>query len=181
MGPVALHDFVGLDTCCFAGGVMREGYSDRTVETPILASLVETGRLGRKSGAGFRKFDKKGKAVSDPELEPILAWHRTAGRDVGEEEIQDRLFLSMLVEATRALEEDIARSPGDLDMGLVLGIGFPSFRGGILRWSDTEGAGALLDRIEKYSALGKRFQPTELLLQMARSDQLFYPRPKSGN
>lgn len=179
MGPIALHDFVGLDTCCFAGGVMRKGYRDRTVETPILETLVELGRLGRKSGAGLRRF-VRGKPVSDPEVESILETHRTDHRQIEEDEIQDRLFLSMLLEATRALEEDIVRTPDDLDMGLILGIGFPSFRGGILRWCDTEGAAPTLGRIERYSSLGKRFQPTELLKGIAGSNRRFYALPKKG-
>ena len=64
-----------------------------------------------------------------------------------EAEITDRLFLPMLLEATRVLEEGIVREPADVDMGLILGIGFPPFRGGILRWADTEGAGKILERL----------------------------------
>ena len=48
------------------------------------------------------------------------------------------------------LEEGIVREPADVDMGLILGIGFPPFRGGILRWCDAEGAGAILERLERY-------------------------------
>ena len=52
-----------------------------------------------------------------------------------------RLFLPMLTEASRILAEGIVREPGDVDMGLILGIGFPAFRGGLLRWADNLGLG----------------------------------------
>ena len=76
------------------------------------------------------------------------------------------------------LEEGIVREPGDVDMGLILGIGFPPFRGGILRWCDSLGAGAVVEKLAKYAHLGKRFEPTESLLRLAKTGETFYPRPK---
>ena len=93
-------------------------------------------------------------------------------------EIVDRLFFPMLLEATRVLEEGIVREPADVDMGLILGIGFPPFRGGILRWCDALGAGVVVERLERFAPLGKRYQPTESLLHPARTGETFYPRPK---
>ncbi len=88
---------------------------------------------------------------------------------MAEDEIVDRLFLPMLLEATRVLEEKIVREPADVDMGLILGIGFPPFRGGILRWCDSQGAAAVVERLARYASLGKRFEPTESLLRLAKS------------
>ena len=70
------------------------------------------------------------------------------------EEITDRLFLPMLTEASRVLMEGIVREPGDVDMGLILGIGFPPFRGGILRWADTLGLPEVLEKLKKYEHAG---------------------------
>jgi hypothetical protein len=84
----------------------------------------------------------------------------------------------MLVEATRVLEEGIVREPGDVDMGLILGIGFPPFRGGILRWCDTIGSGAVVQKLARYAPLGRRYEPTESLLRLAQTSGTFYPRPK---
>ncbi len=176
MGPIALHDLVGLDTASYAGKVMVEAFSDRAVLTPLLEELVEAGRLGKKSGAGFRAFrGRKSRPQADPEIEPFLEHHRTDQRDVGDEEITDRLILPMLLEATRILDEGIVREPSHVDVGLFMGIGFPTFRGGLLRWCDNEGAGKILDRLPRYEPLGKRFEPTEMLTQMAQSGELFYP------
>jgi 3-hydroxyacyl-CoA dehydrogenase/enoyl-CoA hydratase/3-hydroxybutyryl-CoA epimerase/3-hydroxyacyl-CoA dehydrogenase/enoyl-CoA hydratase/3-hydroxybutyryl-CoA epimerase/enoyl-CoA isomerase len=177
MGPIALHDLVGLDTACSAGQVMLAAFSDRAVLTPLLKDLVDAGRLGKKSGAGFRKFTgKKGRPDSDPELEPFLKKHRSGSREVSHEEITDRLILPMLLEATRILDEAIVREPAHVDMGLIMGIGFPTFRGGLLKWCDNQGAGNVLKRLERYQSLGKRFEPTEMLVGMAKSGERFYPK-----
>ncbi len=176
MGPIALHDLVGLDTAFYAGQVMLAGYRDRTVETPLLGDMVKSGRLGRKSGAGFRKFvGKKQTPTADPEFLPILERNRVASRQIGDEEIEDRLLLTMLLEAVRLLEEKIVREPMHVDMGLILGIGFPPFRGGLLRWCDNVGAGKILARVSKYASLGKRFQPTEQFVAMAKRGAKFFP------
>lgn len=177
MGPIALHDLVGIDTAYFAGKVMLAAYSDRTVDTHILAQLVEAGRMGKKSGAGFRKFTgKKGTPTADPAFQPFLEKNRIASRQIADEEIEDRLLLAMLLEAVRLLEEQIVREPMHVDMGLILGIGFPPFRGGLLRWCDNVGGQKMLDRISKYAPLGKRFEPTEQFVKMARSGGRFYPK-----
>jgi 3-hydroxyacyl-CoA dehydrogenase/enoyl-CoA hydratase/3-hydroxybutyryl-CoA epimerase/enoyl-CoA isomerase len=175
MGPIALHDLVGIDTAFYAGKVMLAAYSDRTVDTHLLAQLVEAGRMGKKSGAGFRKFTgKKGTPTADPAFQPFLDKNRIASRQIADEEIEDRLLLAMLLEAVRLLEEQIVREPMHVDMGLILGIGFPPFRGGLLRWCDNVGAQKMLERISKYTPLGKRFEPTAQFVKMARSGGRFY-------
>jgi 3-hydroxyacyl-CoA dehydrogenase/enoyl-CoA hydratase/3-hydroxybutyryl-CoA epimerase/3-hydroxyacyl-CoA dehydrogenase/enoyl-CoA hydratase/3-hydroxybutyryl-CoA epimerase/enoyl-CoA isomerase len=177
MGPIALEDLVGLDTACYAGHIMLRAYPDRAVPVPVLDDLVKAGRLGQKSGAGFRKYDAKGKAQPDPAVAEILNRHRTGDHVPTAEETTDRMFLAMLLEATRVLEEQIVRDPADVDMGLILGIGFPPFKGGILRWADAEGAANLVERLGKYAHLGKRFEPTESLKKLAAEGGRFYPLP----
>jgi 3-hydroxyacyl-CoA dehydrogenase / enoyl-CoA hydratase / 3-hydroxybutyryl-CoA epimerase / enoyl-CoA isomerase len=177
MGPIALHDLVGLDTAAYAGKVMIEAYPDRAVPTKILLDMVKGGRLGQKSGLGFRKHSGK-KVEADPSFAAILEKHKTGDRSMGPDEITDRLFLPMLLEATRVLEEGIVRDPADVDMGLILGIGFPPFKGGILRWADSVGAGKILERLEPFRSLGKRYEPTETLARHASTGELFYPTPK---
>jgi 3-hydroxyacyl-CoA dehydrogenase/enoyl-CoA hydratase/3-hydroxybutyryl-CoA epimerase/enoyl-CoA isomerase len=170
MGPIALQDLVGLDTSLYAGRVMAAAYPDRADVPPVLEALVAQGRLGKKTGAGFRRFTgKKGRPEADPALADIVAPLRIAKRGShSREEITDRLFLPMLLEAVRALEEGIVRDPVDADMGLILGIGFPPFRGGILRWCDTEGIDRVAARVAGLESCGGRFQPSELFLDTAR-------------
>jgi 3-hydroxyacyl-CoA dehydrogenase / enoyl-CoA hydratase / 3-hydroxybutyryl-CoA epimerase / enoyl-CoA isomerase len=177
MGPVTLNDLVGLDTSLYAGRVINTAFADRAVPTRILEELVAAKRLGQKSGAGFYTYAKGGRGADDPALADFLKrCHRPGGRmDLAPEEITDRLFLPMLTEASRVLSEGIVREPGDVDMGLLLGIGFPSFRGGILRWADQQGLPAVLERLKKYEHLGPRYQPTEQMRKLAAEGKGFYP------
>ena len=179
MGPIALQDLVGLDTSFYAGRVLSAAYPDRSVSSRIVGELVKAGRLGKKTGAGFRKYTGKGgKPENDPAVAALLAPDRQEVAKLSKEEITDRLFLPMLLEATRVLDEGIVREPADVDMGLILGIGFPPFRGGILRWADSVGAGEIMKKLDGYRSLGKRFEPTDSLTKMVAAGGTFYPRPK---
>src|SRR5262249_9608875 len=130
--------------------------------------------LGQKSGAGFFRYPKGPKGVDDPAFAEILAKHRTNPRTIQPEEITDRLFLPMLTEATRVLQDSIVRDPADIDMGLIMGIGFPPCRGGILRWADSVGIPKILERLYVYEGLGKRFVATEPLKRLAAEKRGFF-------
>jgi 3-hydroxyacyl-CoA dehydrogenase/enoyl-CoA hydratase/3-hydroxybutyryl-CoA epimerase/3-hydroxyacyl-CoA dehydrogenase/enoyl-CoA hydratase/3-hydroxybutyryl-CoA epimerase/enoyl-CoA isomerase len=174
MGPITLNDLVGLDTSLYAGRVVNTAFADRAKATRILDELVAAKRLGQKSGAGFYSYAKGSRGSDDPALEPILEKCRTGHRDINPEEITDRLFLPMLVEASRVLMEGIVRDPGDVDMGLILGIGFPAFRGGLLRWADAFGLGKVLEKLRRYENLGPRFHPTDQMRRLAAEGKGFY-------
>jgi 3-hydroxyacyl-CoA dehydrogenase len=167
---------VGLDTALYAGRVVNTAFADRAKETRILDELVAAKRLGQKSGAGFYSYAKGPKGADDPALAPLLEKVRKAPpREISKEEMTDRLFLPMLTEATRVLTEGVVREPADVDMGLILGIGWPAFRGGLLRWADSEGLRNVVAKLEKYAPLGKRFEPTEMLKKLAAEGKGFYP------
>jgi 3-hydroxyacyl-CoA dehydrogenase/enoyl-CoA hydratase/3-hydroxybutyryl-CoA epimerase/enoyl-CoA isomerase len=174
MGPITLNDLVGLDTSLYAGRVINTAFADRAAPTRILEELVKAGRLGQKSKAGFYSYTKGSRGIDDPALEPILSQCRTDQRQIDSEELTDRLFLPMLTEASRVLSEGIVRDPGDVDMGLILGIGFPPFRGGILRWADSLGLAKILEKLKRYEHLGARFHPTEQMQNLATAGKGFY-------
>ena len=92
----------------------------------------------------------------------------------------DRLFLPMLTEASRMLTENIVRDPADVDMGLILGIGFPAPRGGLLRWADNLGLPKVLEKLQHYEKLGPRFQPTEQIRQLAAAGKGLFPQLKTN-
>ena len=75
------------------------------------------------------------------------------------------------------MEEEIVREPAHADMGLILGIGFPPFRGGLLRWCDSLGAGEILKRLEPFVELGPRFAPTDSLATMASNNSTWHAAP----
>lgn len=177
LGPLALYDMVGLDTSVYAGRVMWEAFPDRVLASPALPAMVKAGRLGVKNGKGFFNYEnKKKQAEPDPTLAPILAPFLRDPRPTSDEEIQQRLFLPMLIEATRALSEGIVQKPQDVDLGLILGLGFPPFKGGLLFWADQVGAKEIVKQLERLAPLGKRFEPTPMLLEMASSGAKFYSR-----
>jgi 3-hydroxyacyl-CoA dehydrogenase/enoyl-CoA hydratase/3-hydroxybutyryl-CoA epimerase/3-hydroxyacyl-CoA dehydrogenase/enoyl-CoA hydratase/3-hydroxybutyryl-CoA epimerase/enoyl-CoA isomerase len=174
MGPITLNDVVGLDTSLYAGRVIGAAFPERTVASSILDELVKVGRLGQKTGSGFYSYAKGSKGTDDPAFQEMLNRVRKGQKQISDEEVTDRLFLPMLTEASRVLAEGIVRSPADVDMGLILGLGFPPFRGGLLRWADTVGLDKILQKLAKYEALGARFQPTEMMRKLAATGKGFY-------
>lgn len=174
MGPITLNDVVGNDTALYAGRVVNTAFSDRAVTTTILDELVKAGRLGQKTGAGFYAYAKGPKGMDDPAFDAILQKCRKGQRKIPMEEITERLFLPMLTEASRVLMEGIVREPVDVDMGLILGIGFPAHKGGLLRWADSIGLQKVLLMLKKHEALGRRFEPTEQILKLATAGKGFY-------
>ena len=177
MGPITLYDVVGLDTALYAGQVLWKAFPDRIAVSPLLSRLVKAGRLGQKSGAGFFRYSgKKNRPEPDPEFDKILSDLLRERREMSREHITYRLFLPMLLEATRVLEESLVRDVRDVDLGLIFGIGFPAFRGGLLFWADQVGAATILKQLEEIAYLGARAEPTEMLQEMARTGSQFYSR-----
>lgn len=177
MGPITLYDVVGLDTCLHAGGVMLEAFPDRVVPATIVERLVEAGRLGQKNGRGFfdypsAKPGKPPKGVPSDEAAKLIDEDRR--RAEVDAPIVDRLMLPMLLEATRAVEDGVAADVRDVDLALILGIGFPPHKGGLFHWADTIGAAAILERLKPLEPLGERFRPTALLTQVAADGGKFY-------
>ena len=175
MGPIELYDMVGIDTALYAGTTLAKAFPDRVLSSPILPALVNANRLGRKKGIGFYSYqNRKQKAVPDPTLDVLLKPHLRDQSSFTLEELTLRLFMPMLLESTRVLEERIVRDARDVDLGLIFGIGFPPFKGGLLFWADTVGAGTLLEQLKPFEQLGSRFQPTDMLVEMAKQGDKFY-------
>ena len=176
MGPITLYDVVGLDTAYYAGEVMHEAFPDRIGESPLLAAMVKAGRLGQKTGVGFFAYKDKreGRGTPDPTLAGVVKPLVRGQTRLSEQQIVERLFLPMALEATRILEERRVRDPRDVDLGLIYGIGFPPFKGGLLFWADTLGAAKIVEMLKPYESLGKRYEPTPMLQRMAKEKRGFY-------
>lgn len=177
MGPITLYDVVGIDTAYRAGEVMQQAFPDRVVQSPILKAMVDAGRLGQKSGSGFFAYGGGGKSPKgrpDPSLAAVLEPHVAAPQEMSTEQVIRRLFLPMVTEASRILEEKKVAAPADVDLGLILGIGFPPFQGGLLFWADTLGAAGIVEQLKAFESLGARYHPTPLLEQLARDGSGFY-------
>jgi 3-hydroxyacyl-CoA dehydrogenase/enoyl-CoA hydratase/carnithine racemase len=175
MGPIELYDMVGIDTAYYAGKVMQEAFPDRIGSSSLLPAMVKAQRLGQKSGLGFFSYqNKKGRPEPDPAVDAIIGACVKEKKSYSQEEITARLFLPMLLEATRVLESGVARDPRDIDLALIFGVGFPPFKGGLLFWADTLGAAKILEMLRPLAPLGKRAEPTAMLLEMAKAGSKFY-------
>jgi len=176
MGPITLYDTVGLDVAVHAGSVLKDAFPDRVEPSSILPAMVEAGRLGKKVGRGFFDYGgkKKDRGVESPEVEALIKSHRRGDKKFSPEELTDRLFLPMLLEATRVLEDSVAASVQDVDLALIYGIGFPPFHGGLFFWADTIGAAAIVEKLKTYKSLGQRYEPTALVLDKAKTNTKFY-------
>ena len=175
LGPLALIDLVGVDTSFFAGRTLWEAFPDRITPLPVLPALFRKGRLGCKSGAGFYRYEPdQSRGQPDATVIDLLEPYVRRSRTISPDEITHRLFLPMLLEATRLLQERIVRDVRDIDLGMIYGLGFPAERGGLLFWADSLGAARIVAMLQPYQSLGSRFQPTPWLLDMARQDRRFY-------
>ena len=91
-----------------------------------------------------------------------------------DEEIIDRLMVPMALEMIRCLDEGIVATPAEADMALVMGIGFPMFRGGICRWLDNTGISEFCAKAEKYVDLGEPYRLLDSIKTMASEGKTFY-------
>jgi 3-hydroxyacyl-CoA dehydrogenase/enoyl-CoA hydratase/3-hydroxybutyryl-CoA epimerase len=174
VGPITLLDEVGLDVAEKASGVLHAAFGDRFAPAAAFAKLVKDGRLGRKVGRGSYRYAGGKKHGPDTAVYELLGVHPNGGSHAAE--IIQRLVLAMLNEATRALGENVVRSPRDGDMAAIFGIGFPPFRGGPLRHADDLGAARLVSELERLAERhGPRFAPSEVLQDLARRNAKFYP------
>ena len=175
VGPMALLDEVGIDVGAKVAKVMHHHFGDRLAPPASMVKVVADGRLGRKNGKGFYKYDGKEKRVD----ETVYALLPGGGvrRDFVTREIQDRLVFAFLNEAALCLEEGILRSPRDGDVGAIFGLGFPPFLGGPFRYLDHLGARFAVEMLEKLEGKhGSRFHPAQVLNDLARESWSFHGR-----
>jgi 3-hydroxyacyl-CoA dehydrogenase/enoyl-CoA hydratase/3-hydroxybutyryl-CoA epimerase/enoyl-CoA isomerase len=179
MGPAYLLDVIGLDTAVHAQAVMAAGFDRMKLDIDtVIDKLFEQKNLGQKSGSGFYLYenDKRGKPkkLPNPETEKLVASMASASKEFEDEEIVQRMMVALCMETIRCLEDGIVSTAIEADMGLVLGIGFPPFRGGALRYVDSLGLTDFCAMADKYADLGELYHPTQKLRDMASASEKFY-------
>jgi len=185
MGIYLMRDMAGMDV----GYRMREGHAqagrlDKSApDYPQLLAdrIVEAGRLGQKTGAGYYKYDGRD-ASPDPEIETMLeriASERGKTREtISDEEIVDRILMAMVNEGAKILGEGFAQRASDIDVTYVFGYGFPRYRGGPMFWAQQRGLDKVLEKIRTYHArYGKRWEPAPLLEQRVAAGQDWDGKP----
>lgn len=174
VGPVTLLDEVGLDVARKGSAVLYQAFGERLQPTEGIVRMTEDGRLGRKSGRGFYRYEGGKKREVDETAYEIIGAEPSSR--VPRDDVSPRLVYTMLNEAARAVDEGVVRSARDGDIGAIFGIGFPPFRGGPLRYLDEVGADKAVDTLEELAEkYGDRFAPCPRLKSMATENLLFYP------
>jgi 3-hydroxyacyl-CoA dehydrogenase/enoyl-CoA hydratase/3-hydroxybutyryl-CoA epimerase len=184
MGPLRLIDEVGIDVSGHAGAALHAALGDRLAPAPALLDLGRTKRLGRKGASGFYRYENGKERGVDPTVYALLPSvpPRPSGSDGTSDSvpgsdvvIRNRLLFAMINEAARVLGDGIVPAARDVDLAMIMGTGFPPFRGGLLRFADTLHSRGLVDRLEELAgAHGTRFAPAPTLVRLAEADQTFY-------
>ena len=166
VGPITLLDEVGHDVGAHVMRIMEQAYPQR-FSNELTKVTVADGRLGRKNGRGFYKYEEGKKKGIDETVYPLFK--SRVDRKLTKEEIEERIVVNLLNEVGFCMGENIVTNPVDAEMGLVLGIGFPPFRGGPLHAIDEIGADRLVDKMGKLeSKWGSRFKAAPYLVSAAR-------------
>ena len=173
IGPLLLTDEVGIDVAAHISKIMLAAFGERMAGPEMAQGLLDDDRRGRKNGRGFYEYDDKGKRgdIDDSVYKALGLGPR---REIPRAEIQERIVLAMVNEAARCLEEEILQSSVDGDMGAVMGLGFPPFRGGPFWWVDEVGAGEIVSKLEALAEKhGERFEPADIIRTHAESENKF--------
>ena len=169
MGPMALTDEVGIDVATHVAHILRDAFGERLPVPAWLDGLGESGRLGKKNGKGLYHYEGRKRKGPDDSVYGLLG---LSPRDDADDAaaLALRMVLPMVNEAARCLEEKIVADAGSLDLAMIMGTGFPPFRGGLCRWADREGVPALVSELERLAAtVGDRFEPSEPLRKIAEA------------
>lgn len=178
MGPFELMDSVGLDVCLKVLKIFKKAFPDR-VEMPALMEKLEQNkaRLGQKTGLGFYKYGADGrKQEVDTTVYAELGLSAPTS-PLEMKECIERCVFAMVNECALALDADkIVETPNEVDLAMIMGTGFPPFRGGLLKYADSVGAKYIADQLMKYSSDRKasRLKPTSKLQERANAQKKFY-------
>ncbi len=173
IGPLLLTDEVGIDVGAHISKIMLDAFGERMAGPDMAQGLLDDDRRGRKNGRGFYEYDDKG-ARGGVDENVYQALGLGPRREIPKAEIRERIALAMINEAARCLEEGIIQSALDGDMGAVMGLGFPPFRGGPFWWMDEVGAGEIVAKLEALAEKhGERFEPAEIIRMHADSERTF--------
>lgn len=177
MGPFELMDEVGLDVCLKVLKIFRKSFGERIEVAPCMEALEKSGRLGRKNGKGFYQYSEDGKRGDvDQSVYAALGLPQPTNPYDTKECIERGIF-AMVNEVSLALVEDrIVETPHEVDLAMIMGTGFPPFRGGLMKYTDSIGTQYVADQLAMYAANRKatRLKPSVPLTNMAKSNRKFY-------
>jgi 3-hydroxyacyl-CoA dehydrogenase/enoyl-CoA hydratase/3-hydroxybutyryl-CoA epimerase len=137
MGPLRLIDEVGIDVTAFIIDGMCGYYAGRFEPATAAAKLAGASMKGRKSGAGFYNYSGRRETVNEEAA--AITGAKPEGAPLDAEQIRERLLDLMVREARGCIDEGVVKSADDIDFAMLLGTGFPAFRGGLTHWAKAAG------------------------------------------
>ncbi|MBV8667189.1 MAG: 3-hydroxyacyl-CoA dehydrogenase, partial [Burkholderiaceae bacterium] len=177
VGPLALTDEVSAELCVKIDKQTKADLGDAYREGPGMATarkIVALERIGKKSGKGFYEYPEGGKKFLWPELAEHFP---RAAQQPSLETLVQRLVTVQAVETARCMQEGVVTTARDADVGSILGWGFPPFRGGTISQIHRTGIANFVQQCEQLAAMhGQRFEPPQLLKDMAAKGETFYSR-----
>jgi len=173
MGPMALLDEVGIDVAAKVAKILGGAFGDRMEPSRVVETLYADGRYGKKNGKGLYLYEAGKRKGPDPSVYKLLNIRSTHPAD--SQVVVERMIFAMVNEAAMILDEKIVASAAELDLAMIMGTGFPPFRGGLLRYADKLGLPYILARLDDlFQKHGKRFLATVALRKLAEQDGKFY-------
>lgn len=177
MGPFRLADLVGFGVAVATRKQYYQSFPERCYKSMLTDIMLKDKRTGESSGRGYYLYDDKRKASPDPDIQKYVEKSRNmagVAKDpkvmkLTDSDIVEMVFFPVVNEACRVLDEGIALKASDLDVASIMGMGFPSYRGGVMFWADSLGAEYVFKRLEAWSKdYGEFFRPCEYLAARAR-------------
>lgn len=180
MGPLAVNDMSGIDIA-YKARQENPNLPDDPTYFCAANTMVEAGRLGQKTGAGFYLYDSATKRkVND---DSVLASFKTQAEKLGvtqrdnisDEEIQNRLIYALINEGANILDEGIAIRASDIDVIWLNGYGFPRYFGGPMCYANEVGLDNVLNTIKGFQKqLGDQYwKPAALLEKLVKMNGKF--------
>ena len=169
MGPFQMADLAGLDL----------GWNKETSKSASIRDLLcERDRRGQKNGRGFYDYDEKRNRTPSPEVQQIIrdfaARSGEAQREIGDEEILERLLYPMVNEGALILEEKMAQRASDIDVVWLNGYGWPAWTGGPMFWADSVGLAKVVEGLERHQPqMDSHFRMSQLLKTKAGENGKF--------
>lgn len=161
MSPFELGDEVGNDVSYKVSQIFEKAYGERMKPPALLQAMNELKLYGKKSGRGFYIYQGKDKK-ENPEIKQLLKSYPHQTREISDEEIVERVIYLMINEGWRCLQEHIVENADTIDLAMIMGTGFPPFRGGLMRYAEDVGVSKVIERLKHYEKLyGPRFKPVK--------------------
>ncbi|MDO8733556.1 MAG: 3-hydroxyacyl-CoA dehydrogenase NAD-binding domain-containing protein, partial [Elusimicrobiota bacterium] len=183
VGPFALMDEIGIDVGYKVADILESVFGERMKVPSILSKIYREKLFGKKTGRGFFIYiNKKSGKIPNKEiynlLPPIKKQPVISQPVVSDKDILCRMVYRMVNEGCRCLEESVCQEPSDIEVGMIMGIGFPAFRAGLLHYADSIGMDKIVKELERFAGTAgtgsERFKPCNYLIKLAQQKQKFF-------